>query len=130
MGLARRSVLRFSLLSLRYVGTRCIMLPERTLRLLPWPLSYRSCCLGPLMMRGPWPSGSCPTHKRARVKVRILMLVTLTKTRRSGMPSWSWPPQGSILHSFGNRIALWLKRWIMLTSSSTMKLSKRLPSAI
>ena len=50
-------------------------------------LSYRSCSLGPLMMRGPKLSGSCPTHKRARVKVRILMLVTLTKISRSGMPS-------------------------------------------
>ena len=61
--------------------------------------------LEPLMTRGPKLSGFCPTHKRARVKVRILMLVTLTKISKSGMPSWFWPPRGSILHSFGNYIA-------------------------
>ena len=48
-------------------------------------------------MRGPLPFGSCPTHTLARVKARILMPVTPTKTSRSGMPSLSWPPQGSIL---------------------------------
>ena len=53
MGLARRSALRSSLPSLRYVGTMCTMLPGKTLRLLPWPLSYKSCCPGPLTMRGP-----------------------------------------------------------------------------
>ena len=89
-----------------------------------------------LLPRAPdeaWPTAirlAFPTHKLARVKARILMPVTPTKTSRSGMLSLSWPPQGSILRSFGNRIARWPKQWTMLTSSSMMKPSKRLPSAI
>ena len=79
-GAGRRSVLRSSLLSLRYVGTKCTMPPAKTLRSLLWPPSYKSCCPGPLTMRGPLPFGSCPTHKLARVKARILMPVTPTKT--------------------------------------------------
>ena len=48
-------------------GHQVYLPPEKTLRLLLWPPSYKSCCPGLLTMRDPLPFGFCLTHKLARV---------------------------------------------------------------
>ena len=64
--LVRHSASRSSLPSLRYVGTTCTMRPGKTLRLLLWPPSYKSCCPGPLTDDA-WPTAiRLLSHTQAR----------------------------------------------------------------
>ena len=103
-GLVR--ALRSLLLSLLFVGTMCTMPPGKTLQLLLWPPLCKSCYHGLPRRHGPLPFVFSRTLKLAQARVHTLMPVTPTRTTRSGMPSLSLPPRGSILRNFGNSIAV------------------------
>ena len=124
MRLVKRSVLRSSLPFLLSVGTKCAMPPGNT------TIVAISTFVQELLPRAPdeaWPTAiRLLSHTQARTS-ESTNLDAVTPTSRSGMPSLSWPLQGSILRSFGNRIARWPKQsgGTMLIFSSMMKPSKQ-----